>query len=110
MENAAAMRSCDRPRTIVTRRRSGTASSTRTAASTPHPERSRSRRAHAPPAAPFDDGRNGNYPKGIAMDTVTAISERRLEALPTSVGTPSATKLLTVTATYLLSEDGRKAS
>src|SRR5437762_3443657 len=109
MENAAAMRSCDRPRTIATRRQSGTASSTRTAAPRPHPERSRSRRAHAPPAAPFDDGRNGNYPKGIAMDTVTAISERRLEAVPTP-GTPAATKTLTVTATYLLSEEGRKAS
>ena len=44
------------------------------------------------------------------MDTVTAISERRLEAVPTPAGAPSATKLLTVTATYLLSEDGRKAS
>src|SRR5436190_5458275 len=43
------------------------------------------------------------------MDTVTAISERRLEAVPTP-GTPAATKTLTVTATYLLSEDGRKAS
>ena len=35
---------------------------------------------------------------------------RRLEALPTPAGAPAATKLLTVTATYLLSEDGRKAS
>src|SRR5690242_14623085 len=43
------------------------------------------------------------------MDTVTAISERRLEAVPTP-GTPAATKMLTVTATYLLSEEGRKAS
>ena len=43
------------------------------------------------------------------MDTVTAISERRLEAVPTP-GTPAATKTLTVTATYLLSEEGRKAS
>jgi hypothetical protein len=43
------------------------------------------------------------------MDTVTAISERRLEAVP-SPGTPTATKMLTVTATYLLSEEGRKAS
>src|SRR5258705_35661 len=43
------------------------------------------------------------------MDTVTAISERRLDAFPTQ-GTPAATKTLTVTATYLLSEDGRKAS
>ena len=43
------------------------------------------------------------------MDTVTAISERRLEAVPTP-GTPAATKALTVTATYLLSEEGRKAS
>lgn len=44
------------------------------------------------------------------MDTVTAISDRRLEALQTPAGAPAATKLLTVTATYLLSEDGRKAS
>ena len=43
------------------------------------------------------------------MDTVTAISERRLEAVPTP-GTPAGTKALTVTATYLLSEEGRKAS
>ena len=43
------------------------------------------------------------------MDTVTAISERRLEAVPTPGATP-ATKTLTVTATYLLSEEGRKAS
>jgi hypothetical protein len=43
------------------------------------------------------------------MDTVTAISERRLEAVPTP-GAPAGTKALTVTATYLLSEEGRKAS
>ena len=43
------------------------------------------------------------------MDTVTAISERRLEAVP-APGTPAATKTLAVTATYLLSEEGRKAS
>ena len=43
------------------------------------------------------------------MDTVTAISERRREAVPTP-GTPAGTKTLTVTATYLLSEEGRKAS
>ncbi len=43
------------------------------------------------------------------MDTVTAISERRLEAVSTP-GTATATKALTVTATYLLSEEGRKAS
>ncbi len=43
------------------------------------------------------------------MDTVTAISERRLEAVPTP-GTPAGAKALTVTATYVLSEEGRKAS
>lgn len=43
------------------------------------------------------------------METVTAIPERRLEAVPTP-GTSAATKTLTVTATYLLSEEGRKAS
>src|SRR4051795_9662802 len=43
------------------------------------------------------------------MDTVTAISERRLEAVPTAAG-PASTRVLTVTATYLLSEEGRKAS
>jgi hypothetical protein len=43
------------------------------------------------------------------MDTVTAISDRRLEAVPAPGASPS-TKALTVTATYLLSEDGRKAS
>ena len=44
------------------------------------------------------------------MDTVTAISERRLEALPEPLRAPAATKMLTVTATYRLSEEGRKAS
>ena len=43
------------------------------------------------------------------MDTVTAISERRLEAVPTPGASPG-TKALTVTAIYLLSEEGRKAS
>lgn len=43
------------------------------------------------------------------MDTVTAISERKLEAVPTS-SAAAATKTLTVTATYHLSEEGRKAS
>src|SRR3954464_15452210 len=43
------------------------------------------------------------------MDTVTALSVRRLEAVPTAAG-PASTKMLTVTATYLLSEEGRKAS
>src|SRR3954464_9875888 len=43
------------------------------------------------------------------MDTVTAISERRFEAVPTAAG-PASAKMLTVTATYLLSEEGRKAS
>ena len=43
------------------------------------------------------------------METVTAISERRREAVPTP-GTAAGTKTLTVTATYLLSEEGRKAS
>ena len=44
------------------------------------------------------------------MDTVTAISERRLEALPEPLRATAATRMLTVTATYLLSEEGRKAS
>jgi hypothetical protein len=44
------------------------------------------------------------------MDTVTAISERRLEAVATPGSAPAASKMLTVTATYLLSEEGRKAS
>src|SRR3954462_14310705 len=44
------------------------------------------------------------------MDTVTAISERRFEELPEPLRAPAATKMLTVTATYLLSEEGRKAS
>ena len=44
------------------------------------------------------------------MDTVTAISERRLEAVAPPATTPATTKALTVTATYLLSEEGRKAS
>src|SRR5499427_190568 len=51
---------------------------------------------------------NCNCPKGMPMDTVTVISERRLEAVPTAAA--SSAKTLTVTATYLLSEEGRKAS
>ena len=46
------------------------------------------------------------------MDTVTAFAPRRNEAL-SSVGTfesPEVAKILSVTVTYLLSEDGRKAS
>ena len=46
------------------------------------------------------------------MDTVTAFAPRRQEAI-TSVLTlenPETTKALAVKATYLLSEDGRKAS
>ena len=46
------------------------------------------------------------------MDTVTAFAPRRQEGLP-SVGTlasPEIAKTLTVTVTYFLSEDGRKAS
>src|SRR5262249_4686634 len=42
------------------------------------------------------------------MDTVIAISEWWLEAVPTP-GTPVAMKMLTVTVTYLLSEEGWKA-
>jgi hypothetical protein len=44
------------------------------------------------------------------MDTVTAVSERRLEAVAPPATTPATTKALAVTATYLLSEEGRKAS
>jgi hypothetical protein len=44
------------------------------------------------------------------MDTVTAISERRLEAVAPQATASATTKALTVTATYLLSEEGRKAS
>src|SRR5262252_3367368 len=51
---------------------------------------------------------NCNCPKGMPMDTVTVISERRLEAVPTAAA--SSAKTLTVSATYLLSEEGRKAS
>lgn len=50
--------------------------------------------------------------KGFAMDTVAAFAPRRQEAL-TGVGvmpTADTTKALAVTATYRLSEDGRKAS
>ncbi|HEU4936141.1 MAG TPA: hypothetical protein VFT39_06800 [Vicinamibacterales bacterium] len=47
------------------------------------------------------------------MHTAAAISERRLEAVLEAVptpGAPAAMKTLTVTATYLLSKEGRKAS
>src|SRR5438105_2056458 len=50
--------------------------------------------------------------KGLAMESVTAFAPRRQEAL-SSVGVApvsEAGKALAVTATYLLSEDGRKAS
>src|SRR5262245_25331483 len=111
MENAAATRSCGRQKTIATRRQSGTASSTRTAASRPHPDRSAAG-GHKPVGGVVDDKRFRNCPKGIPMDTVTVISERRLEVVPTpsAPAVPGATKTLTVTATYLLSEAGRKAS
>src|SRR3954470_20663519 len=108
MENAAATRSCGRQKTTTTRRQSGIASSTRTAAPRLPPER-RPPAGISPSAASFDETQC-NYPKGIPMDTVTAISERRLEALPDPLRAPAATKMLTVNATYLLSEEGRKAS
>src|ERR1700687_3896049 len=108
MENAAATRSCGRQKTTTTRRQSGIASSTRTAAPRPPPER-RPPAGISPSAASFDEAQC-NYPKGIPMDTATAISERRLEALPEPLRATAATRMLTVTATYLLSEEGRKAS
>src|SRR5580765_4080969 len=108
MENAVATRSCGRQTTTTTRRQSGIASSTRTAAPRPHPER-QPPAGISPSAASFDETQC-NYPKGIPMDTVTAISERRLEASPEPMRAAAATKMLTVTATYLLSEEGRKAS
>src|SRR4051812_21349284 len=108
MENAVATRYCGRQKTTTMRRQSGIASSTRTAAPRPHPER-QPPAGTSPSAASFVEAQC-NYPKGIPMDTVTAISERRLEALPEPSRAPAATKMLTVTATYLLSEDGRKAS
>src|SRR5882672_7344320 len=103
METAAATRSCGRQKTAATRRRSGSASSTRTAAPRPHPERSAAG-GHMPVGGAFDDVRLA-MAKGTHMDTVTAISERRLEAvpMPSTPVVPGATKTLTVTATYLLS-------
>ena len=68
------------------RRQSGIASSTRTAAPRPHPER-QPPAGTSPSAASFDEAQC-NYPKGIPMDTVTAISDRRLEALHTPAGAP----------------------
>src|SRR5438552_1440258 len=46
------------------------------------------------------------------MDSVSAFAPRRAEptAESASVTTPDTSRTLTVTATYLLSEDGRKAS
>src|SRR3954469_22692770 len=44
------------------------------------------------------------------METVTAISERRRESSGSAAAAPAAARTLAVTATYLLSEDGRKAS
>src|SRR3954464_11322937 len=108
MENAAATRSCGRHTTTTTRRQSRIASSTRTAAPRPPPER-QPPAGISPSAASFDETQC-NYPKGIQMDTVTAISERRLDASPEPMRAAAATKMLTVTATYLLSEEGRKAS
>src|SRR3954447_22409090 len=107
MENAVASRCCARQKTIATRRQSGNASSTRTAAPRPHPERSAAG-GHMPAGSVVRLQRMQRS-KGLPMDTVTAISERRLEAVPTAP-VPASTKMLTVTATYLLSEDGRKAS
>jgi hypothetical protein len=50
--------------------------------------------------------------KGLAMDTVTVFAPRRQEPLPATAVTssPDEAKTLAVTVTYLLSEEGRKAS
>src|SRR6516225_6034892 len=104
MESAAATRSCGRQRTTATRRQSGTASSTRTAAPRPHPERSAAG-GHMPVGGAFDTAGIAIVRKEVPMDTVTAISERRLEAVPPASASAIATgtKTLKVTATYLLS-------
>ena len=49
--------------------------------------------------------------KGGAMESVTRFVDRHSGALPaTSTQVPAATQTLAATASYLLSEDGRKAS
>src|SRR5262245_58866685 len=50
--------------------------------------------------------------KGFAMDTVASIAQRREELATSAVATATidANRTLTVTGTYLLSEDGQKAS
>src|SRR5712691_3806641 len=92
----------------------GSASSTRTAASRPLPERSP---AHSKAASPRA-GRLGPFPivhlptRGLAMDTVATFPSRRTESLSDIITAPTsdASRALAVTATYLLSEEGRKAS
>ena len=45
------------------------------------------------------------------METVTRISDRKVvSGVPSTSSPPEAARTLTATATYLLSEDGRKAS
>jgi hypothetical protein len=49
--------------------------------------------------------------KGLAMDTVTAFAQHRQEVVtPVATATIDANRTLAVCATYLLSEEGRKAS
>src|SRR6185503_2086457 len=105
------------------RKQFGSASSTRTAASKLPPERSE----HDTQVAGYIAGRLGPFNwqlnkfacvslcsgplKGFAMETVAAFAQRQ-EASVVSVGTATidSNRTLAVTATYLLSEDGRKAS
>src|SRR5581483_7328981 len=111
MELAEVLRCCaPPPRTAVRKTLSGIASSTRTHASRPRPRPSGlpGCGAHRPAAwgRSLDHQQQSHAQrtlKGFAMDTVASFAQRR-EELASSVATA------TVTATYFLSEEGRKAS
>src|SRR5207244_834288 len=107
-----------RPRTARRKTQFATASSTRTTASECRSDgHSHSRRLGimpgrlGPPVRIVRDSSRSSL-KGLAMESVTAFAPRRQEALSSAGGAPvsEAGKALAVTATYLLSEDGRKAS
>src|SRR5687767_1935183 len=120
MEHGAVLRCCGpRPRIPTRRTPFGNASSTRTTAPRFHSDgHSDTRRTGIMPC------RMGQFPthsparyrnsslKGLAMDTVTAFAPCRPELLPSVAVAPNPDghKTLVVTATYRLSEEGRKAS
>src|SRR5438552_10001650 len=119
MEHAEVLRCCaPPPRTARRKTPFGIASSTRTHASRRRPKRSGlpGCGAHRPAAwsRSFDHQQHSHAHrplKGFAMDTVASFAQRREElAGSVTTATIEAPRTLAVTATYVLSEEGRKAS